>query len=356
MTYYDILEVIPSASDEIIKSAYKALSKKHHPDIYQGDPNFANKRMAMINEAYEVLSDPAKRKRYDESFINEHEKVVTDILFAGDTIKHQPSQQSSGHNGCSGYLSNIIGVIFWIVVIAFAVRACSGGDEDIHDGSQEQTTQTQVQESTYNTEQNSELSEAANNIEMLFFHKPYTDLGSVEIHEFSERDTILEYIVSIGSDRETLADGCYLSLENKLFGNDYYYATVATTQYYYVGKLKENKPHGLGAIVGFSEGEGTYELKGEMIFYYVGEFKNGMKHGFGVEFNADECDITWAFQDLCESGIIEEKIMSIYATTCLIISRMRDIGKKISITGKVIYLISQNLKDNITFMLTTKTR
>lgn len=309
MTHYDVLEVSPSASEEIIKSAYKALSKKYHPDVYQGSADYATRKMKLINEAYDVLSDPQKRKAYDDAIKGDQEEIVPNAPAGVDTNNScSPKEEVSEERGCcSGCLKNILGVIFWIVVIAFAIRACSDSDGEIPEGSQVQTPQTQVQESTVDTKEDSRISEAARNIEKLFFHKPYTDSGSVEIHEFSDRNRILEYIVEIGSDKETLADGCYLSFENKLFGNDYYYATVSTTQYYYIGGLKENKPHGLGAIVGFSEGEGTYELQGEMMFYYVGEFKNGMKHGFGVEFNADECDITWAFQNLCESGAIEEK-------------------------------------------------
>ncbi|WP_281697425.1 J domain-containing protein [Acidaminococcus massiliensis] len=62
--YYEILEVHPKASSEIIKKAYFTLAKKYHPDIYP-DKKFAIKKMAMLNEAYEVLSNPEKRKAYD---------------------------------------------------------------------------------------------------------------------------------------------------------------------------------------------------------------------------------------------------------------------------------------------------
>ena len=307
--YYQILQVSADASEEIIRSAYKALAKKYHPDVYQGSTDYATRKMKMINEAYAVLSDPQKRRAYDGSMKAEQEEVVSDIP-AGDVVDKPYAQNKSDleeHRGCSGCLSNILGIIFWIVVIAFVIRACGGSKDDIHDNLQEQNHQTQVQESTSNTEHAINLSEAARNIEMLFFHKPYTDLGSVEIHKFPERNDILEYIVSLGTDKETVADGCYVAYKNKLFGDDYYYATASTTQYYYAGNLKNNKPHGLGAIVGFSEGEGTYELQGEMMFYYVGEFKDGMKHGFGVEFNADECDITWALQDIGDSGSVNEE-------------------------------------------------
>ena len=67
MTYYDILQVSENASDEVIRMAYKALAKQYHPDILQEDPHLAEQKMKEINEAYEILSDPQKRKEYDDS-------------------------------------------------------------------------------------------------------------------------------------------------------------------------------------------------------------------------------------------------------------------------------------------------
>jgi len=65
-TYYDVLEVNDSASQEVIKAAYKALAKKYHPDSFKGETYECNNAMIKINEAYEVLSDTNKRKKYDE--------------------------------------------------------------------------------------------------------------------------------------------------------------------------------------------------------------------------------------------------------------------------------------------------
>lgn len=62
MTYYDLLQVNNNASIEIIKASYKAMAKKYHPDIY-GDNG---EMMMKINEAYAVLSNPDRRRQYDE--------------------------------------------------------------------------------------------------------------------------------------------------------------------------------------------------------------------------------------------------------------------------------------------------
>ena len=63
--YYNILGVSKDASQEDIKKAFKKLARKYHPDLNPNDPD-AHRKFQEINEANEVLSDPEKRKKYDE--------------------------------------------------------------------------------------------------------------------------------------------------------------------------------------------------------------------------------------------------------------------------------------------------
>jgi curved DNA-binding protein len=63
--YYSTLGVAKTATDKEIKQAYRKLARKHHPDVNPGDKS-AETRFKELNEAYEVLGDPAKRKKYDE--------------------------------------------------------------------------------------------------------------------------------------------------------------------------------------------------------------------------------------------------------------------------------------------------
>jgi curved DNA-binding protein len=93
--YYKILGVEKTASEKDIKNAYRKLARKHHPDLNPNDPE-ANKRFQQLNEANEVLSDPEKRKKYDQYGENwQHAEAY-------EQARQQQSRQQQSYSGGAG--------------------------------------------------------------------------------------------------------------------------------------------------------------------------------------------------------------------------------------------------------------
>jgi curved DNA-binding protein CbpA len=78
--YYEILEVEKDASEEEIKLAYRRLAKKYHPDLNKTDPE-AKEKFIELQEAYDTLSDPQKRKIYDQAGYNPRNIDLSDLIW-----------------------------------------------------------------------------------------------------------------------------------------------------------------------------------------------------------------------------------------------------------------------------------
>lgn len=92
--YYKVLGLDKSATQDEIKKAYRKLARKHHPDLNPNDKE-AHKRFQQVNEANEVLSDPEKRKKYDQ--------YGKDWQHAEQFEQARQSQQRSQHFGGEGF-------------------------------------------------------------------------------------------------------------------------------------------------------------------------------------------------------------------------------------------------------------
>ena len=91
--YYKVLGVERNASQDDIKKAYRKMARKYHPDLNKDDPN-AKDKFQEINEANEVLSDPEKRKKYDE--YGEHWKHADE--FKAEREAYQRAQEKGGQS------------------------------------------------------------------------------------------------------------------------------------------------------------------------------------------------------------------------------------------------------------------
>src|SRR5258708_2073676 len=105
--YYQILGVPKTATDKEIKAAYRKLARKHHPDVNQGN-KAAEDTFKDVGEAYDVLSDPDKRAKYD---------MYGDQWKAASQGGFQPGGQGGvytdfggmGHGGLDDLLASIFG-------------------------------------------------------------------------------------------------------------------------------------------------------------------------------------------------------------------------------------------------------
>lgn len=99
--YYEILEVNPKASEDIIKKVYKIKIKQNHPDLFQGEKKKnAEEITKEITEAYDILSNKEKRQNYDLELKN-NEKEENDKYTQYETIISSLKSENE-------YLKNVI--------------------------------------------------------------------------------------------------------------------------------------------------------------------------------------------------------------------------------------------------------
>lgn len=112
--YYEILEVNPKASDEIIKKVYKIKVKQNHPDLFQGDEKTKAEEITKeLTEAYNILSDSEKRKNYDleleqnDDKTDELEQYKNIIISLKEENEYLKNVILSKDNTITTYLNNM---------------------------------------------------------------------------------------------------------------------------------------------------------------------------------------------------------------------------------------------------------
>jgi len=110
--YYEILGVPKSSTEEEIRKAYRKLARKLHPDLNPNDKE-ANKKFQQLNEANEVLSDPEKRKKYDQYGKDwQHSEQFEKARQSGGRSAYPGGQEFSGDfegDGFSDFFSSLFG-------------------------------------------------------------------------------------------------------------------------------------------------------------------------------------------------------------------------------------------------------
>ncbi len=107
--YYKILEIDKTASAEDIKKGYRKLARKLHPDLNPNDKE-AHKKFQQINEANEVLSDPEKRKKYDQYGKDwQHAEHFEQQHKGQHRQQHSADQDFSGDSDFSSFFESMFG-------------------------------------------------------------------------------------------------------------------------------------------------------------------------------------------------------------------------------------------------------
>ncbi|MGB8643599.1 MAG: DnaJ domain-containing protein [Anaerolineae bacterium] len=121
--YYSILQVAPNAEQEIIEAAYRRLAWKYHPDVNKSPD--ASERMKAINEAYEILSDSAKRTIYDSNRSGSA-NTATDGRTGNDN-RRVPSEPPFVCEGCGQVDASLRATIFLYVISIVVLSFKRGG-------------------------------------------------------------------------------------------------------------------------------------------------------------------------------------------------------------------------------------
>jgi len=102
--YYAILEVETDASLEEIKQSYRRLARLHHPDV---NKETNDRWIKQLNEAYTVLSDPAKRTAYDIKCLEEQQHIVALEALILHRKKMLREQKISWRQGMNGFVREL---------------------------------------------------------------------------------------------------------------------------------------------------------------------------------------------------------------------------------------------------------
>lgn len=112
MNYYEILQVSPDASEEVICAAYRSLAKKYHPD---SGVETDSEKFVRIEEAYHILSNAEEREKYDEMLKSQKSSIQESEEQDDSPVADHDIE---GAKDGSGLFAKLFAYLFWIFVIA----------------------------------------------------------------------------------------------------------------------------------------------------------------------------------------------------------------------------------------------
>lgn len=115
-THYDNLKVARNAPPEVIRAAYRTLSKKYHPDHHPDNPD-AIRIIQLINTAYDVLSDATRRQEHDRWI--EKEEALQQVPKRTAGARTRSSAKRHSHKTSHGYPNNNFIQRMWMAVEQF---------------------------------------------------------------------------------------------------------------------------------------------------------------------------------------------------------------------------------------------
>ncbi len=102
--YYTILEVSPAATLAEIKRSYRRLVRKYHPDLHQQE---VGQQIKLVNEAYEVLSNPEKRASYDAQCAEEKRRIAAQEALHPKQAQAKQEKKITWAEGAVGFVREL---------------------------------------------------------------------------------------------------------------------------------------------------------------------------------------------------------------------------------------------------------
>lgn len=119
---YDVLSIFPNATQDDMKKAYRKAALKHHPDKNLDKPEPASEKFKEVSQAYEVLSDPEKRKVYDQYGLGGVKRNSDNTQPTNSYNSAAPVYELSDICIFILLVLNVYAYLLWRVIIWFASR------------------------------------------------------------------------------------------------------------------------------------------------------------------------------------------------------------------------------------------